>query len=260
MKKNSMHSFFLPPQDWPDVTPLLASQRSPAVMLDGDEARHLIRVLRLRSGDDVILLDGRGREALCRVGSVKKNSAELLFLRLVCHPQPASRIILAAGWGKAARRGWILEKAVELEASGLWFWQAARSQFPVPGEIRAAWQAQIVAAAKQCRNPWLPELRTLPGGADDLLAAAACADHKQLLLENDHPHQDFLSADRLAQPGCTLCVVGPEGGFTADEAALFMEAGFTALSMGNRILRWESAAVLALGLHWWKRQQPHQRT
>jgi 16S rRNA (uracil1498-N3)-methyltransferase len=254
-----MHTFFLPPQDWPAVTPSAVSQGSVTVTLDGGEARHLLRVLRLRPGEEAILLDGRGREALCRLDRVEKHSAYLLLLNLVQHPLPGSRIILAAGWGKAARRGWILEKAVELEAAGLWFWQAERSQFALPETIRAAWQAQLVAGAKQCRNPWLPELRVLPGGAADLLRAAACADHKQLLVESDHPHQDFLSADRLGQPGCTLCVVGPEGGFTSAEAALFTAAGFTALSMGSRVLRWETAAVMALGLHWWKRQQPSQR-
>jgi 16S rRNA U1498 N3-methylase RsmE len=51
---------------------------------------------------------------------------------------------------------------VELEADGLWFWQAERSQFPVPSDAKDTWHASLVAGAKQCRNPWLPELRTLP--------------------------------------------------------------------------------------------------
>lgn len=239
-----MHTFFLPPEAWGEKP-----------VLTGSEAHHLGRVLRLRLGDEVTLLDGQGREALCRIDQITRQTAELTVVNDTRHPRPASRVILAAGWGKAARRGWILEKAVELEASALWFWQAERSQFPVPDDIRGAWQAQLAAGAKQCRNPWVPELRTLPGGAEELVVASAAVDHRQILVESDHPHQAFLSADRLGLPGDTVCVVGPEGGFTAREVQLLEQAGFAALSMGTRILRWETAAVMALGLHWWKRQQ-----
>ena len=155
-----MHTFFLAPEAW-----------SENPVLDGAEAHHLLRVLRLGPGEEVGLLDGRGREALCRIVKTTRQTVELALLNERLHPEPASRVILAAGWGKAARRGWILEKAVELEASALWFWQAERSQFPVPGDIRSNWEGQLIAGAKQCRNPWLPLLRTLPGGVDELIAA-----------------------------------------------------------------------------------------
>lgn len=239
-----MHAFYLPPAHW--NTPLT---------LDGAEARHLIRVLRLQSGAEIVLLDGQGREALCRLERITKHDAELVILNDRHYPQPSSRIILAAGWGKAARRGWILEKAVELEASALWFWQAERSQFPVPEDRKETWQAQLIAGAKQCRNPWIPDLRTLPGGAEELVPASANFAHKQILVESDHPHQAFMTESKLGLPGDTICVVGPEGGFTSREVHTFNSAGFEALSMGDRILRWETAAVMALGLHWWKRQQ-----
>ncbi len=240
-----MHTFYLPPDDWKKT-----------LTLAGPEAHHLIRVLRLRPGEEVTLLDGRGREASCRLERVAKNTAELTLLRETLHPRPASRLILAAGWGKAARRGWILEKAVEMEASALWFWQAERSQFPVPEDIRAPWQAQLAAGAKQCRNPWIPELRTLPGGAAELAALAEGLPHKHVLVESDHAAQGFLSADKLALPGDTICVVGPEGGFTPAEVALLAAHGFETLTMGERVLRWETAALTAMALHWWKRQAP----
>ncbi|MCH5276282.1 MAG: 16S rRNA (uracil(1498)-N(3))-methyltransferase [Desulfovibrionaceae bacterium] len=239
-----MHSFFLPPNAW-----------AQHLFLEGSEAHHLLRVLRLKPGEDVTLLDGRGREAVCRIVKTSRQSVELAILRERTHPEPGSRVILAAGWGKAARRGWILEKAVELEASALWFWQADRSQFPVPGDIHAKWEGQLIAGAKQCRNPWLPELRTLPGGVDELIAAAKDCAHKQALVESDYAHQAFLDDEALGLPGDTVCVVGPEGGFSPREVHTLENAGFKTLSMGTRILRWETAAVMALGLHWWKRQE-----
>lgn len=239
-----MHTFFLAPAAWSDRP-----------VLDGAEAHHLLRVLRLCPGEEVALLDGRGREALCRIVKTTRQVAELTVLTERRHPEPAARVILAAGWGKAARRGWILEKAVELEASALWFWQAERSQFPVPGDIRDNWEGQLIAGAKQCRNPWLPLLRTLPGGVEEVIAVSAAFAHKQALVESDYAHQAFLTGDRLGLPGDTICVVGPEGGFTPREVRVLEAAGFATLSMGERILRWETAAVMVLGLHWWKRQE-----
>jgi len=243
-----MHSFYLAPEDWP------CHQGGHAV-LQGEEAHHLVKVLRLGSGEEVTLLDGKGRQARCRVACVTKKSAELELLDERRHPLPESRVILAAGWGKAARRGWILEKAVELEAAALWFWQAERSQFPVPADIRDNWRGQLIAGAKQCRNPWIPELRIVPGGVAELARLAEHCDHKQLLVESDHPLQSFLDESRLGLPGDTICVVGPEGGFSPAEVSFLTQAGFETLSMGERILRWETAAVMILGLHWWQRNQ-----
>lgn len=243
-----MHSFFLAPGAW-----------LPHPILQGSEAHHLLRVLRLKPSDEVTLLDGQGREALCRIVKTSRQAVELTILSERLYPEPSSRTILAAGWGKAARRGWILEKAVELEASALWFWQADRSQFPVPDDIHTSWEGQLIAGAKQCRNPWLPQLRTLPGGVNELIAASADCAHKQALVESDYAHQSFLDDKALGLPGDTVCVVGPEGGFSPREVHALEGAGFVTLSMGNRILRWETAAVMALGLHWWKRQEQAAR-
>lgn len=243
-----MHTFYIPPSQWAE-----------RMELSGQEAHHLGRVLRLKPGDEVILLDGEGREALCRIASVGRQSATLEKLQEKNHPCPASSIVLAVGWGKEARRGWILEKSVELEASGLWFWQAERSQFPVPSDAKETWHASLVAGAKQCRNPWLPKLQTLPGGVDDLIRASAEFEHCHVLVESGLPQQDFMSSQYLGLPGRTLCVIGPEGGFSTREIEKLMAAGFSALSMGDRVLRWETAAMMALGLHWWQRQSPSRQ-
>lgn len=239
-----MHAFYLPPDAW----------RVPFI-LKGTEAHHLSRVLRMAQGETILLLDGAGRQGEFRITEIQRQQVLLEQLSEQKHLRPASRIILAAGWGKAARRGWILEKAVELEASGLWFWQAERSQFPVPEDIPQQWQAQLIAGAKQCHNPWLPELRTISGGVTELVQAAGKVDHKQVLVERGHQAQAFLAEELLSLPGETVCVVGPEGGLSAREVTLLRDAGFTALTLGSRILRWESAALMALGLHWWGRQR-----
>lgn len=243
-------TFYLAPELW----------REPFV-LEGTEAHHLTRVLRIRTGEEVRLLDGQGREGAFRVLGGGRNTVELACLGVWRHARPSAQVILVAGWTKAARRGWILEKAVEFEAAGIWLWQAERSQFPVPTDIKDSWQAQLVAGAKQCRNPWLPELRTFPGGAAEVVVAAQAfgVTHRHILVENDHGPTRSLMPDMLRREGITLCVVGPEGGFTVREVSVFCDAGFVPMTLGKRVLRWETAAVLCLGLHWWAGELPESR-
>lgn len=254
-----MHDIDFPEEpDWQDArTFFLAPERwHEPYELDATESHHLIRVLRIREGEEIRVLDGKGREGLFRVLSCKKNAVQLQYREDIHHPDPASGVILAAGWTKAARRGWIFEKAVELEAAGIWFWQAERSQFPVPTDCKDSWQGQLIAGAKQCRNPWLPELRTLPGGVDELIALANTLPlaARHVLVENTYQSVMSLTPETLGQQGLTLCVVGPEGGFAPWEVDRLIAAGFLPATLGKRVLRWETAAVLCLGLHWWKQQ------
>jgi len=101
-------TFFLEPEKW----------REPYV-LEGGEAHHLIRVLRIRQGEEIRVLDGRGREGVFLVRRMNRHTVDLELRHIRTHPRPDSRVILAAGWTKAARRGWILEKAVELQADAV---------------------------------------------------------------------------------------------------------------------------------------------
>lgn len=241
-----MHAFYLDPEKWDNP------------VLEGSEHHHLSKVLRLKQGEQILLLDGKGREALCELGEISKKEAKLKICSEKKYPEEKAQITLALGWGKAARRGFILEKCVELEASSLWFWQAERSQFPVPKDIKNSWQEQLIAGAKQCHNPYIPELCAVSGGVRELIEKSNGYDHKQLLVESDYSHDAFLSEEHLGMEGKTLCVIGPEGGFSPKEVEQLINAGFKTYTIGDRILRWETAAVMVLGLHWWKKQQKKQ--
>lgn len=241
-------TFFLEPDHWHEP-----------FVLGGDDAHHLLKVLRLRPGDEVRLLNGKGREGAFRIEECAKREVRLSLIREWIHPEPEAGVILAAGWTKAARRSWILEKAVEFGAAGVWFWQAERSQFPVPGEVKESWIGQLVAGAKQCRNPWLPDLRPLPGGVTELVARVDSLERERpetpvrrhALLEDTLGPAPVLPETMLGGKGLTVCVIGPEGGFTPREVAVLREKGFAGFSLGKRVLRWETAALLCLGLHWW---------
>lgn len=239
----TLHSFYLEPPAW-----------NPPFVLHEGEAHHLSRVLRIKPGMQVRLFDGKGRHGLFTVESAAKSGVGLVQDSEEFTPAPEVACTLAAGFSKALRRGWFLEKAVELEASALWFWQGDYSQASLPDSEKNAWKASLIAGAKQCEGAWLPELSMVQGGVGGLVERCAAFDRKYLLYEGDTGGR-LLSREDLAVPGELLLIVGPEGGFSPREVSALIDAGVTPVSLGSRILRWETAAVLTLGLAWWARQK-----
>lgn len=238
----TLHSFYLPPEAW----------KTPFTLTEG-EAHHLSRVLRIKAGATVRLFDGKGRHGLFTVESVAKSAVGLRQQSEEFSPAPPVACTLAAGFSKALRRGWFLEKAVELEASALWFWEGEYSQASLPEKEKENWKASLVAGAKQCESAWLPELRMIPGGLKALAARLGSFDRTFMLYEGDTGGR-LLDRSDLSGEGRVLLLVGPEGGFSPREIALARDAGIVPVSLGSRILRWETAAVLTLGLAWWARQ------
>jgi 16S rRNA (uracil1498-N3)-methyltransferase len=236
--ESELRTFFLEPKAW----------REPYA-LDGGEAAHLIKVVRARVGERIRCIDGAGRSGVFAIAALEKKRALLRPESEETLPEPASRCVLALGWNKAARRTWLMEKAVELEAAGVWFWQAERSQGSVPPEAKESWRAQMIAGAKQCGNPYLPEVRVL-GGVTELAEAARGFPRVYLLWEGESPESVFSPAEATVRGPC-LFILGPEGGITAAEVRALRAAGVRPVSLGRRILRWETAALLCLGLGWW---------
>jgi len=228
--------FYLPPEQW-----------NPPFRIEGREARHITTVLRLGSGATLCLLDGIGREGLFRITDARKERVELVLLSEKTHPAPVCRAILAVAWSKAVRRGFFLEKAVELGASEIWCWQALRSQGRMPEDVHENWQGQLVAGLKQCGNPYLPLVRGFSGGAREL--AAHASESLRILLREPGEHCPALGFDQVGRKGNTVYTIGPEGGYDPREAEILIKAGYAPASLGERPLRWESAAIMCLSLH-----------
>lgn len=236
--------FYLPPANW-----------GPEPLLQGQEARHLGQVLRFRAGEEVTLLDGCGRKGRCSILEVRKQCVRLRLLaeeREAPSPAPA---IVALAFSKAVRRGFFMEKAVELGAHAIWLWQGDHSQGKLSPQLGETCRGQMVAGAKQSGNPWLPDVQTLAGGMDELVERAAVVHHRILPWEMQEG-VPMLTPQQAGRPGLSLYVIGPEGGFSKRELEALRQAAFTPVSLGARILRCETAATLCLGIHWWASQQP----
>jgi 16S rRNA (uracil1498-N3)-methyltransferase len=246
-------SLYLPPDQWQEP-----------FQLEGPEAHHLLTVLRARPGANVRLFDGHGRIGDFIVRTVARKTALLDLLAQQRLSRPRREIHLAMGWNKSSRRGWILEKAVELGAAGLIFWQASRSQGRVPDQPKESWIDLMVNAAKQCGNPWLPTITTVAGGPEEVNSLFNQASlhassqtipetGKFLIWESASP-SDLFDPGQLPDSGPAVLVLGPEGGLTEGEAQAFMDNGYLPRSLGRSTLRWETAALLSLGLCYWSIQ------
>lgn len=232
-----LNSFYLEAQHWPS--------QGEEGLLQGPEAHHLSQVLRTPAGTTVRLFDGLGREGLFEVLDTAKKRVRLRLLSETHHPRPANGLTVALGWSKSSRRGWILEKSAELQAAGILFWQAKRSQGALP-VVKESWQEKLIQAGKQCGSNWLPELDCIKGGVAGLCEYADRFENKLLLWESNRA-STLLCTEGLTK-GSTLAVIGPEGGLDDQEADMLLARGFSAITLGASILRWETAALHCLSL------------
>ncbi|HEX6154539.1 MAG TPA: 16S rRNA (uracil(1498)-N(3))-methyltransferase [Burkholderiales bacterium] len=212
--------------------------------LQEDSAHHAVHVLRLREGDEVTLFNGRGGEFAARIASMQrlKISIDVLQHRPVERESPL-RATLVQGVSSGERMDSTLRKAVELGVSELQPVLTTRSVARPKGERadnrRAHWQKVVIAACEQCGRNKVPEVRPLIP-VDDYRPAV---DGAKILLSPSS--QVPLSKLSFAESQIVLAA-GPEAGFTDEEEARLVEAGFVPASLGPRVLRTETAAVAAL--------------
>lgn len=222
--------------------------QKPAVCIRGEEARHMLKVLRMAEGGRFILFDGSGMDYPCVIESVH---ADHLFARVgegvLSEKGPDVRITLYQAMLKRDNMDFVLQKATELGITGFVPVIAARcvKRPDDPQKVRAKFEKTATEAAKQCGRSKIPQigeitdLKKLP----DLIRK-----HGIVLLayENgDITIKKRLQDDSSADVGI---VIGPEGGFEEGEVKLLCEAGALACSLGKLILRAETAAVAAVSM------------
>ena len=211
--------------------------------LPEDSAHHAVHVLRLREGDDVTLFNGRGGEFAARISSMQrlKISIDLLQHRAIERESPL-RVTLIQGVSSGERMDSTLRKAVELGVAEVQPVLATRSVARPKGERaegrRSHWQKVVVAACEQCGRNKVPEVQPLISVADYRPGQGA----KILLSPSSRPPLSKLSFDESQ----FILAAGPEAGFTEEEEARLVDAGFVPASLGPRVLRTETASVAAL--------------
>lgn len=218
--------------------------------LEGDEAAHLSRVLRLRPGDAVEVFDGAGRAAPAVIDILGRHGVRLRVGAARLTPPPAFEGILVQALPKGEKKDLIVQKAVELGLSRLVFVESERSvaRLDADGVAHRAerWTRIAVGAAKQCRRDRLPRIEA----AGDLDAAIAVVKAGLRIfceaLPGAVPLRDLLRGASQAGETSVAIFVGPEGGFSPSEIRSLVNAGARPACLGPFILRTETAALLAM--------------
>ena len=221
------------------------------VRIDGDEGRHLVRVLRLGPGDRVELLDGSGRTWRGAIESVQGSAAavrveeELPFRQ----GESALRIELVQALPKAAVIDSILRRATEL---GIATFQPVQARRSPPGGIGPGrcqrWRRIARESVKQCRRSVVPAVAETVPAVDRFDRPP---DGEGWIL---HPDGEPLRPRLAAAATDSLTVaVGPEGGWDPEEVERATAAGFRPYRLGDRVLRVETASLLfvAVALFLW---------
>ncbi len=217
----------------PDLTP-------PVIDLPEEEAHHATAVLRLAAGVRIGLLDGAGMRATGEVELVTKRGCSVRIVERITIPaERKARIHLAVAPTKQMDRyEWFVEKAVEIgvdRITPLITERTERSKLRIDRLQRVS-----ISAMKQSQRAWLPRI-------DELTTVKE-------LITTDLPEQRYFGwcegehrqlMEAYLPTTDALVLVGPEGDFTMEEAALLRERGFAAVSLGAARLRTETAALVA---------------
>ncbi len=215
--------------------------------LPPEAAHHASRVLHLRAGDAVQIFDGFGNALDATIHAIQGKHVTLGNLQtFLGQTESGLHIVLAQAMCSSEKMDWVVQKATELGAAEIVPVQTQRSVAKLSGDRAEKrtehWRNVTVAACEQSgRNTlpqlqapqdlgtWLHEMRSVPGSKFILLPDGA----------------SNLQSQAKPQGRVTL-LIGPEGGFTSDEARLAQQAGFLPILLGPRVLRTETAAIAGI--------------
>lgn len=232
--------------------------------LSPEESHHLVVVNRARVGDPVVAFDGRGREWTTELTVARKNAAVLAVRANRQAPLLPYEITLGQVLPKGQVMDAIVRKATEIGARRVVPLESERSQVHLDGDRSERkhdkWHTAALEAAKQCGNPFLPEIAPLQKvesfiASTTVAAVNLGADYDLKLIASLHPGAKSLKpilASFAAQhghaPRNVAWLIGPEGDFTPAEMQAAIAAGFEPITLGPLVLRSETAATYALSI------------
>ncbi len=220
------------------------------IVIVGSDAHHIARSLRMAEGDEVTACDGLGREYRCRLARIRDEECLLDIIEEVdSGAESPVRITLCMAYPKGDKLEVVIQKAVELGADRIIPFESSRC-IKRPKAEKAEKQTarlQRIAeeAAKQCGRAKIPTVTAaMPYSA--MLKEAAESSLSLLCYENEDGLTLKNALAERERPESISVIVGSEGGFSPDEVARAAEAGCVSVSLGNRILRCETAPSFAL--------------
>ena len=221
--------------------------------ITGKEARHIRNVLRMKKGEMLILMDREGQSFEATIREVHYKEVKVKITKTI-PPLPSSpvKISLAQALIKSHPMEYLIQKVTELGIHSIHPFYSERTVI----QLKSAhlknkmdrWMEIMKSACKQCGRVTLPDLNT-PLLFEEMIKDAPDTKTLKILLWEDEDKVDLkrLLTSMSSAPH-VFVIVGPEGGFTLNEINLAKDAGFHIVSLGNRILRAETAAVSLLSI------------
>jgi len=222
-----------------------------SIYIDGDEARHILNVMRLGEKDKVVVFDGTGREY---TGFVKKVKAKSLIVEIISTKTPMQdtlpEITLAQALPKKGKMDYIVEKATELGVRRIAPVLSERTVVKIEpekmGEKTDRWQKIARETAKQCGRTDIPEVKApekfynaIDAVNEFDMALVACLSEDTIRLKS--AISDF-------KAGKIIVFIGPEGDFTPEEIAMAGNTSCKLVSLGSRVLKSDTAGLFALSI------------
>ncbi len=221
----------------PDIVP-------PHHTLTEEESKHCVRVLRMSSGDRLMITDGQGNMHTAQVtdANPKRCTVEVISTETEYGKRPYSVTMAVAPTKNADRYEWFLEKATEVGCDTFIPIECAHSERRVLKHDRS--EKVITSAVKQSLKAYHPVLEPV---TDIKEIIARPFDGKKLIAHcHDEAGRRIPMRDAIAKGDNVLVLIGPEGDFSREEVELAIANGFTAISLGESRLRTETAALAAV--------------
>ena len=214
------------------------------IYIDDKNAHYIKNVLRLKKGDEIEIFDGKGNKYNCVLQDFK--SAKIASKEFSLAKETAYKVTLSQAIpNKSSKMDIVIEKAAELGVDAIVPVAAERSVIKAGKSSR--WKKIASEAARQCGRPRVPDVKEVlsVGEAIAVLSSAdvrlfACIDKDSIKLKD--------AIKNISNPKSIAVFIGPEGDFTPEEIMLAKENGFKLVSLGERVLRTETAGLYVLSI------------
>lgn len=212
-------------------------------LLEDDEFAHL-KVMRAKVGDEAVIINGDGNEYFCQLKKIEKNCATFDVKTVKkCDKTPKKTISLYMAATKREKLELIVQKAVELGVNAVYLFESKFSTMKLSGERLDRYNKIILSATKQCERAEFMKIDIM--SFDEMLEKFSA--HQISLFANEREGEEY-NFNNLKKASDIGVLVGCEGGFSADEKSRILKLNPENISLGERILRAETAAIVLCGI------------
>lgn len=216
---------------------------NPNIVLNEDTSKHMINVLRMQKGEEVLLTDGKGKKAKASIADDNRKKCVVEISSIKTEEERKSKIVIGISLIKnSSRLEWFLEKATEIGVTEIIPLICTRTEKEKFRHDRM--QNILISAMLQSQQCWLPVLHQ----ATEFEKAIELSFEQKFIAHCEESNKQSLSSQPFNNSTSQLIFIGPEGDFTHEEIETALKNNFTPVSLGNTRLRTETAGIVAATL------------